>query len=167
MFNNLRETVKALNADVNNVANSERAKKLRSRLLKIGIPMAVCGFLGVFVCFAMFAVGGFNAVDNFDGSFGFPTEVLVPFLLFIPCAIVGGIGMTITSIGFKIVITGYTTNLIKEAVGNNCPNCGEAINPGMSFCAKCGTKARKECSQCQYVNPYKNEFCEKCGNKLN
>ena len=48
MFNNLRETIKALNADVNNVANSEKAKKLRSKLLKIGIPLAVCGFLGVF-----------------------------------------------------------------------------------------------------------------------
>jgi len=120
MFNNLRETIKALNADVNNVANSEKAKKLRSKLLKIGIPMAVCGFLGVFICFAMFTVGGFSSVENFDGNFGFPTEILVPFLLFIPCGIVGSIGVMIASLGFKIVVAGYTTNLINETVGNNC-----------------------------------------------
>ena len=49
MFKNLRETIMTLNADVNNVANSEKATNLRRKLLRKGIPMAIGGFLGVFM----------------------------------------------------------------------------------------------------------------------
>lgn len=163
MFNNLQETIKALNADVKNVANCEKAKRLRKKLLAIGLPLAICGFLGVFICFALFATAGFDAM----GSNGFSARIMVPFLLFIPCGVVGGIGSMIASLGFKIVITGYTTNLINETVGNNCPNCGETIGSEMYFCSKCGTKVRKECPNCKYVNNHKSEYCEKCGTKLN
>ena len=163
MFNNLQETIKALNADVKNVANCEKAKRLRKKLLAIGLPLAICGFLGVFICFALFATAGFDAI----GSNGFSARIMVPFLLIIPCGVVGGIGSMIASLGFKIVITGYTTNLINETVGNNCPNCGETIGSEMYFCSKCGTKVRKECPNCKYVNNHKNDYCEKCGTKLN
>lgn len=163
MFNNLQETIKALNADVKNVANCEKAKRLRKKLLAIGLPLAICGFLGVFICFALFATAGFDAME----SNGFSARIMVPFLLFIPCGVVGGIGSVIASLGFKIVITGYTTNLINETVGNNCPNCGETIGSEMYFCSKCGTKVRKECPNCKYVNNHKNDYCEKCGTKLN
>ena len=163
MFNNLQETIKALNADVKNVANCEKAKRLRKKLLAIGLPLAICGFLGVFICFALFATAGFDAM----GSNGFSARIMVPFLLFIPCGVVGGIGSMIASLGFKIVITGYTTDLINETVGNNCPNCGETIGSEMYFCSKCGTKVRKECPNCKYVNNHKSEYCEKCGTKLN
>ena len=162
MFKGLRETIKALNADVNNVANCEKAKKLRKKLLTIGLPLAIGGFLGAFICFALFATAGMDAV----GPNGFTARIMVPFLLFMPCFVVGGIGSLITSLGFEIVITGYTTNLINETVGNNCPNCGETINSEMIFCSKCGTKVRKECSVCKHVNDHKSEYCEKCGNKL-
>ncbi len=165
MFRNLEETIKSLNANVNDVVNSEKAKKLRKKLLSIGLPMAVCGFLGVFICFALFATAGID-LDAF-GPNGFTARVMVPFLLFIPCGVVGGIGSTIASLGFKIVITEYTTNLIKETVGNNCPNCGATLNSEKVFCSKCGTKVRKECSKCKHINDYKSEFCEKCGTKLN
>ncbi len=163
MFKNLQETIKALNADVKNVANCEKAKKLRKKLLSIGMPLAICGFLGVFVCFVLFATAGFKA---FKPNGGFTARILVPFILIIPCAAIGGIGSTLTSLGLKIVITGYTTNLIDEAVGNNCPNCGETITEETQFCTKCGTKVRKTCSQCKHVNNYKDKYCEKCGNKL-
>ena len=163
MFNNLQETIKALNADVKNVANCEKAKRLRKKLLVIGLPLAICGFLGVFICFALFATAGFDAM----GSNGFSARIMVPFLLFIPCGVVGGIGSMIASLGFKIVITGYTTDLINETVGNNCPNCGETIGSEMYFCSKCGTKVRKECPNCKYLNNHKNDYCEKCGTKLN
>ena len=163
MFNNLQETIKALNADVKNVANCEKAKRLRKKLLAIGLPLAICGFLGVFIFFVLFATAGFDAI----GSNGFSARIMVPFLLFIPCGVVGGIGSMIASLGFKIVITGYTTNLINETVGNNCPNCGETIGSEMYFCSKCGTKVRKECPNCKYVNNHKSEYCEKCGTKLN
>lgn len=162
MFKNLQETIKSLNADINNVANCEKAKKLRKKLLSIGLPMAICGFVGVFVCFALFATAGFDAF----GSNGFTARVMVPFLLFVPCGAIGSIGSLIASLGFKIVITGYTTNLINETVGNNCPNCGTTINSDKIYCSKCGTKVRKECSKCKHINDHKSNYCEKCGTKL-
>ena len=159
MFKHLQETIKSLNADVKTVANCERAKKLRCKLLKIGLPMAIVGYLAMFVCFALFALSG-------PLSWG-AAGMMIPFLLFLPCAAVGGFGSYIASLGFKIVVTGYTTDLIDEAVGNNCPKCGETINSEMLFCVKCGSKVRKECSKCKHVNSHKHDFCEKCGNKLN
>lgn len=162
MFKNLQETIKSLNADVKDVTNCEKAKKLRKKLLSIGLPMAIGGFLGVFICFVLFATAGFGAF----GENGFTARIIVPFVLFIPCGCIGGIGAVITSLGLKIVITGYTTNLIDEVVGNNCPDCGETINPEMNFCSKCGAKVRKECPNCKHINNHKNDFCEKCGTKL-
>ena len=158
MFKNLQETVKTLNADVKNVANCERAINLRKKLLKIGLPMAIGGYLGLFICFTLFALSG-------PLSWG-TAGIMIPFILFLPCGAVGMIGSTIASLGFKIVVTGYTSDLIDEAVGNNCPKCGEIINSDMMFCPKCGEKVRKECSKCHHINNLKHDFCEKCGNKL-
>ena len=162
MFENLNETIKALNADVNNVTNCEKAKKLRKQLLSIGLPMAICGFLGVFICFALFATAGFDAF----GPNGFTARLMIPFLFFLHFAVVGMIGAKLASLGLKIVVTGYTTNLINETIGNNCPNCGETLDSEKIFCSKCGTKVRKECPKCQHINDYKSEFCCKCGTKL-
>ena len=162
MFKNLHETIKALNADVKNVANCEKAKKLKKRLLLIGLPLAIIGYVGVFVCFVLFATAGFSAF----GPNGFTARILVPFILFIPCGVVGAIGSMIASLGFKIVITGYTSNLIDETVGNNCPSCGETIDMDMNFCTKCGARVRKECANCKHVNHHKSVYCEKCGNEL-
>ena len=162
MFDNLRETIRGLNADVKNVANCQRARKLKSTLLLIGLPLAIIGFGGVFVCFALFATAGFDAF----GPNGFTPRILVPFLLFIPCGVVGAIGARLASLGFKIVVTGYTTNLIDEVVGNNCPHCGAEYSAASRFCPKCGRQVRKECPHCQHINSHKNAYCEKCGHKL-
>ncbi len=163
MFRNLRDTIKELNADVKNVANCERAKKLRRRLLAIGLSLAICGYAGALVCFILFGTAGFDA---FGKNGGFTSRIMIPFFLMIPCAVIGGIGSMLASLGFKIVVTGYTSNLIDETVGNNCPNCGETITAETQFCPKCGTKVRKECSKCHHINNYKNEYCENCGNRL-
>ena len=162
LFSGLSEEIKALNSDVNNVANSERAKKLRRKLLSIGLPIAIIGYLGVFVCFVLFATAGFNAF----GENGFTARVLVPFILFIPCGVVGVIGSSIASLGFKIVVTGYTTQLIDEAVGNNCPKCGDKVDKDEMFCSKCGFQLRKECKGCKTINSHKDKFCKKCGKEL-
>ena len=162
MFKGLQDTIKALNADVSNVANCEKAKKLRRTLLSIGIPMAAVGFIGLFTCFILFATAGMDAF----GPNGFTARIMVPFILFIPCGLIGGIGASIASLGFKIVVTGYTTNLINETVGNVCPNCKANINPDMPFCKKCGHKLVKTCHSCNHENDHKSDFCEKCGTKL-
>lgn len=162
MFKNLEEEIKALNSDVKSVANCEKAKNLRKKLLSIGLTMAIVGFVGVFVCFVLFATAGFDAF----GENGFTARVLVPFFLFIPCGIIGGIGSTIASYGFKIVVVGYTTNLIDETVGNNCPKCGDKINQDEIFCSKCGFQVKKECPECKTINSHKDKFCKKCGKEL-
>lgn len=164
MFKGLRDEIVRLNSDVSNVANCEKAKKLRKKLLGIGLPIAIIGFVGVFVCFVLFATAGFDA---FGEGGGFTARVLVPFILFIPCGVLGGIGASIASLGFKIVVTGYTTNLVDSVVGNNCPNCSDRVEGGEMFCSKCGTPLKKTCTKCQHINNGKNEYCEKCGEKLN
>ena len=163
MFKQIQETIKTLNADVKTVANCEKAKKLRRQLLGIGLPMTIIGFLGLFISFILFATAG---PDAFADDGGFTARLMVPFILMIPCMLIAAIGSKITTLGFSIVITGYTTNLINETVGDNCPKCGSTVNSEMLYCAKCGTKVKKECFNCKHINNYKNDFCEKCGNKL-
>ena len=163
MFRNLEDTIKQLNADVNNVANCEKAKQLRKRLLSIGLPMTIGGFLGVFVCFAMFAISGYSSASTGNTNIA---GTVIPFILFIPFGVVAGIGSMITSLSLKIVITGYTSNLIHETVGNICPSCGETIKPETVFCPKCGTQVKNECPNCKFINKSTNKFCEKCGKSL-
>lgn len=162
MFNNLRETVKALNADAKNVANCEKAKNLRKKLLSIGLPLAILGFLGVITCFVLFVVGGMNATP--DGSI--PTMIVISAVLLIPCGIIASIGISLALIGLKIAITGYATNMIDETVGHNCPKCGEPVDSKKEYCSKCGTKLKKECPNCKHSNDGKAEYCESCGTKL-
>lgn len=170
MFGNLRNTIKELNADVKNVANCKRAKRLRRTLLAVGLPMAILGYAGVIICFILFGNAcfhsAFDSTNSFNTHSAINSQTLITFFSAIPCALIAGIGTWVASIGFSIVVTGYTSNLIDETVGNNCKNCGETITAETQFCPKCGTKVRKECSKCHHINNYKNEYCEKCGNKL-
>ena len=122
-----------------NVANSQRAKKLRKKLLLIGLSMAIIGFLGVFICFILFATAGFSAFD----SNGFSSRIFIPFFLFVSFGVLATIGSTIASYGFRIVVVGYTTQLIDETVGNNCPECGDKIENDEFFCSKCGYQVKK------------------------
>ena len=162
MFKGLQETIKALNADVKNIANCEKAKKLRKKLLTIGIILAAVGYAGLFTCFILFVTAGDKAfTDN-----GFSSRIIIPFVLFIPFGFMGGIGSMIASLGLKIVVTGYATNLINEVVGYVCPICGATLDAEMVHCVKCGAKVKKECSNCNFVNDLKNDYCEKCGTKL-
>ena len=158
MFKNLRDTIKDLNADMKNVANCEKAKKLRKKLLGIGLTLAIVGMLGLITCFAMIFVTAINMQFN--------SVVFIPMIFFFPSGVLFALGTYISSLGFQIMVTGYTTNLIDETVGNVCPNCKESLNQNDLFCKKCGTKVRKECSSCGNINDFKSKFCSKCGNKL-
>ena len=162
MFTRLRDEIKNLNADLNNVANCEKAKRLRKKLLTIGLTMAIIGGIGLFTCFVLFVTAG---RESFTQN-GFSARVLVPYILFMPFALLSAIGTNIAHLGFSIVITGYTTNLVNETIGNNCPKCGDAIDADEIYCNKCGEKVKKVCADCQTINSVKDEFCRKCGNKL-
>lgn len=164
MFSNLKDTVRELNSNVNNAVNCERAKKLKKKLISVGLTMAIIGFLGAIACLVLFITGGVGAVGEI--AFASP-RILIPFILFIPCGVVGGIGMVIASFGFSIAVTGYATGLINETVKNDkCPKCGEVIASDAAFCPKCGEKIKKVCSQCGAINELKNDYCIKCGKKL-
>lgn len=163
MFTELREEIKNLNADVSNVANCEKAKALRKKLLTIGLTLAIIGGIAMFTCFVLFVTAGDGA---FEESGGFTARLIVPFVLFVPFGVVMGIGWELASLGFKIVVTGYATKLIDDAVGNNCPKCGDPIDADEMFCSKCGEPVRIVCASCQTVNSAKDEFCRKCGKKL-
>lgn len=162
MFRNLREQIRVLNSDISNVANSEKAKELRKKLLSMGLPLAICGFLGAFVCFILFAVFGFKSVNNG----GFSAGMLVPFFLIIPFAAVGAVGAMLTNMALSIILTGYTTKVIDETISNVCPECGATVSSSVLYCPKCGAKVNKECPNCGHINSQKHDFCEKCGTKL-
>lgn len=48
-----------------------------------------------------------------------------------------------------------------------CENCGAQIQPGVAFCAECGTPiaAKPSCPRCGYVFERPGKFCPKCGQK--
>ena len=164
MFQGLRNEIIRLNSDVKNVANSEKAKKLRKKLMSIGLPLMVGGLIGVFACFIAFTLGGYNSISS--ENFGIPVGVLIPFFLIIPFAIAAGIGGILFKLALSIIITEYTANLVEETVGNVCPKCKKPIDANENFCSKCGTQLTKKCPSCGNVSDLKHSYCPKCGNKL-
>lgn len=48
-----------------------------------------------------------------------------------------------------------------------CPNCGNEVN-GEDFCSRCGFKFKKHyCPKCGFETSIKDEFCQKCGVRIN
>ncbi len=162
MFSRLTGTFKDLNANANEVVNSERAKKLKKKLFRIGLIMAICGFAAALTCMIMLPLAGCGE-DPFDVPVW---KYIVPGVLFVPCGMVGGVGLMLLTASAKIAITGYATNLVQDVVGNKCPRCGEDLQESMNFCPKCGCAAKKICPSCHSENTYSSEYCTVCGTKL-
>ena len=112
--------------------------------------------------FIAFTLAGF--MGAMDGSR--IVAILVPFFLIIPLFALGSVGSTLVSLALKIVITGYTSNLVEETVWERCPKCGDRITKEELFCNKCGNQLRKKCPKCDFINEPSNNYCVKCGEKL-
>ena len=117
MFKGLQETIRNLNADLNNVSNCKKAKRLRRNLLLIGISLIIFALVGAVFCLIIFATEGFENLKNASKDINdFKIEtILIPFIALIPIIIAGMIGVALTRLGFQIIITGYTSKLIDDA----------------------------------------------------
>ena len=154
------EWIKALNAEVAKTANTEKAKWIRNNLLIGGGILAVVGFGGVFTCFILFATAGEAAF----GSNGFTPRVLVPFLLFIPCGVVGALGRVLVKMGLAVVVAGVTTKYV-DNLNLKCTACGRNVKADEKFCPACGAVVRSVCN-CGTENDNTSKFCKGCGKKL-
>ena len=171
MFKDLEKTIKRLNSNVSSVTNCRKAKELRQKLLIIGGLLIAVGIAGALTCVIMGIRGMMTSFDNFTNlesknRFGSAGNSFMFFIYAIPFLAILAVGIKVLRLGLSILVTGYATKLIDQTVGNNCPNCGQAIEDNKSFCPKCGYQLIKECENCGFANHFKNEYCEKCGKKL-
>lgn len=161
---NLKTTVKELNSNVNNVANTEKAKQLKDKLLKYGIPLSIVGGVGVLIAIIL-GVGAFSAL--MESKKVLPVAIILPIVFFVIFSALLSIGITFLIFGLKIMVVEYTSDIIEESFGCNCPKCGARINDQTVYCPTCGVLLKKECSNCKHINNPRATFCEKCGKKLN
>lgn len=147
----------------NHAVNSEEARNIKNKLLKISIIMMIVGYLGAFICFISFAVIGMGSLSSMGSGFG---KILIPFVLIIPFSLVGGIGTIGLKLGLSIVVAKVTTNFLDT--NSYCPNCGDVIQNNEQYCDKCGTPllVKKVCKECQTENDMKASYCCQCGKKL-
>ena len=162
MFPNLKSTILKLNADVSDLANQQKAKQLRSKLIKSGGICLGIGLAGVLACFVAFAIIAFNSVRQANG---FPILIFVPFVVIFLFAILAGVGSILLRLGLSILIVGATTKFVDKSINNRC-ECGYAFKKNEKFCPKCGRPAKKICPKCKTENDLTNEYCQNCGEKL-
>lgn len=157
----LTDYIKELNANIADVATSEKAKKLRKKLFIAGGICSVVGFLGLITCFILFATAGFGAF----GDNGFTARVLVPFCLFPVFGLFAGVGTWLIRIGFSILVGGEGSKFIDKTMNHRC-ECGYTIKDGDLFCPNCGKVVRKTCPNCGTPQEPGAQFCKKCGTKI-
>lgn len=155
-----------LAAKAKQTTNSEEAKQIKDKLIRIGITLIVVGFLGAFICFIAFAVLAFSNVMHHDFESGLGFLFLIPFFLLIPFFSVGTIGVICLKLGLGIIIAKATTNFIDQ--NSYCPNCGDVVEADEKYCKKCGKPllAAKVCEACQTENDMESKYCKNCGHKL-
>jgi RNA polymerase subunit RPABC4/transcription elongation factor Spt4 len=53
--------------------------------------------------------------------------------------------------------------LLRQPLGNACPQCGHAVQTGFNFCPRCSYKLSPSCAQCQRVVGLNDVYCPYCG----
>lgn len=115
----IKEIIAQLNENVGDVANHEKAVKLRRALLIVGVIVAALGMAGIIYFFASFVMQGEAAFNAFpEGEFG-PSQFLPIMGGFMGSGLVFALGATMFKWGFGIMITGKASEFIEEAMETN------------------------------------------------
>ena len=56
--------------------------------------------------------------------------------------------------------------VLRQPLRCGCPQCGNAVQPGFSFCPQCNCKLSPTCPQCQRVVGVNDVYCPYCGTSL-
>ena len=165
MFRKLNDTILKLNADVSDLTNQEKAKRLRKRLLIAGGICAGIGIIGIVVCFIAFNVNGFSSGFSNEDMESAMIKTFIPFCLIIPFSITAIIGGMLIRLGLSILLAGATTKFVDKSLNRRC-ECGNTLEADEKFCPKCGKPAVKTCPNCNTENDLDDEYCSNCGQKL-
>lgn len=65
-----------------------------------------------------------------------------------------------------LIIRSETMTRTREANGERCPDCGNSIVAGFTFCPTCGAKLKPECPKCQKPVERSWKVCPSCGTNL-
>jgi Double zinc ribbon len=56
--------------------------------------------------------------------------------------------------------------VLRQPLGSACPQCGNAVQSGFSFCPRCGCKMGPSCPRCQRPLAVEDAYCAYCGTSL-
>jgi RNA polymerase subunit RPABC4/transcription elongation factor Spt4 len=56
--------------------------------------------------------------------------------------------------------------VLRQPLQSACPQCGNAVQAGFSFCPRCSYKLSPSCPQCQRVVGVDDVYCPYCGTSL-
>jgi RNA polymerase subunit RPABC4/transcription elongation factor Spt4 len=56
--------------------------------------------------------------------------------------------------------------VLRQALRNACPQCGNAVQTGFNFCPRCNYKLSPSCPQCQRLVGVNDVYCPYCGTSL-
>lgn len=160
-MNKLLNYIRQLNANVADLAEQEKAKRLKSLLIKIGGVLTAIGIIGIMVNFVLFATAGSSAF----GENGFTARILVPFFLFALSGFLLVIGSMLLKAGLSILIAGEAAKFTDKSLNDRC-ECGSPIDDDEIFCSSCGKRVRSKCAECGCMQEPNAQFCKNCGAKL-
>jgi Double zinc ribbon len=56
--------------------------------------------------------------------------------------------------------------VLRQPLRGPCPQCGNPVQPGFSFCPRCSYKLNPSCPQCQHAVGADDLYCPYCGTSL-